>query len=60
LSRDETANDEEEKHVAKSVTMDHPDDVLNLSDNTRSMVKHPEHLEQKVTNNIDEMERLLQ
>ena len=46
--------------MAKSVIMNHPEDQLNLSDNTRSMVKQPEHLEQMVTNNIDEMERLLQ
>lgn len=46
--------------MAKSAMMDHSDDALNLSDNTRSMVKAPDHLEQKETNNIDEMERLLQ
>ena len=51
---------EEEKQVAKSVIMNHNEDQLNLSDNTREMVKQPEHLEQMVTNNIDEMERLLQ
>ena len=39
--------------------MNHAEDPLNLSDNTRSMVKQPEHLEQKQTNNIDEMEILL-
>ena len=56
---DDTANDEEEKHVVQSVAMGHNnDDPLNLSDNTRSMVKQPEHFEQLHTNNIDEMERL--
>ena len=35
---------EEEKQVAKSVIMNHNEDQLNLSDNTREMVKQPEHL----------------
>ena len=55
---DDTANDEEEKQVA--LAMHNAGDALNLSDITRSMVKQPEHLEQLETNNIDEMERLLQ
>ena len=40
----EVTGNEEEKQVAKSVIMNH-EDQLNLSDNTRSMVKQPEHLE---------------
>ena len=56
---DDTANGEEEKQVVQSA-MHQNDDPLNLSDNTREMVKQPVNLGQAPTNNIDEMERLLQ
>ena len=43
----DVANDEEEKHVVQSVATGHNnnEDPLNLSDNTRTMVKQPEHFD---------------